>query len=58
MGWVINAKRSHFTAGNDPVPSYRRLGEHHGQYGRMRKISLLTGFDHRAFQLAASYYTD
>ena len=57
MGWVVNATPGHFTSWNDPVPSYRRLGEHHGRYRRVRKIPLLPGFDHLALQLAASCYT-
>ena len=38
-------------------PSYRRLGGHQGQSGRVRKISPPHGFDPRTVQLVASRYT-
>ena len=37
---------------------YRRLGGHHGQSGRARKIFTPPGFDPRIVQPVASGYTD
>ena len=39
-------------------PLYRRLGEHLGQSGRVRKISLPPGFDPRTVHSVGSRYTD
>ena len=39
-------------------PLYRRLGGPQGRSGRVRKISLLPGFDPRNVQPVASRYTD
>jgi hypothetical protein len=44
--------------GKTQYPFYRRLSGSQGRSGRVRKISLLPGFDPRAFQPIASRYTD
>jgi hypothetical protein len=44
--------------GLNRYPSYRRLDRPQGRSGRLRKISLLTGFDPRTVQPVVSRYTD
>ena len=44
--------------GKTRYPLYRWLGGSQGRCGRMRKISLRTGFDPRTVQPVASRYTD
>jgi len=44
--------------GKTQYPLYRRLGRPHGRSGRVRKTSLLAGFDPRSVQRVASRYTD
>jgi hypothetical protein len=59
MGWVVNATlRPLYPRERDPVPLYRRLSGPHGRSGRVRKISLLPGFDPRTVQPVSSRYTD
>ena len=59
MGLVVNAMR-HAPAvlppGNTRYPSYRRLGEHQGRSGQVRKISPTPGFDPRTIQPVATRY--
>ena len=48
MGWVVNATaRTHYAPGMRRYPLHKRLGGPQGQSGRVRKISLLPGFDPR-----------
>ena len=54
-GWVDNATPRPLYA---RYPLYRRLGGPQGRSGRVRKISLLPGFDPRTVQPVASRYTD
>ena len=44
--------------GKTRYPSFRRLGEHQGRSGRLRKTFLRPGFDPRTFYPVASCYTD
>jgi hypothetical protein len=44
--------------GKTRYPFYRRLGGPQGRYGRVRKISRPSGFDHQTVQALASRNTD
>ena len=59
MGWVVNASPCPFYP---PVktryPWYRRLGEPQSLSGRVRKISIPSGFDPRTVHSIRSHYTD
>ena len=58
-GWVVSVTpRPPFTPGKSRYPLYRRLGDHRGRSGRVRKISPPPGFDSRTVQPVASHYTD
>jgi len=56
-GWSTS-RPGRLTPGNPRFPLYRRLGGPQGRSGRVRKISLPSGFDPRTVQPLASRYTD
>ena len=61
MGWVVNTTSWPLCSRKiSPDPLCRRLGGPQGRPGRLRKISTppQPGFDPRAVQPVASYYTD
>ena len=56
---MVNATPRELSPGKETWhPFYRRPGEPQGQSGRVRKISLLPGFDPRTVQPVGSRYTD
>jgi len=57
MGYQRHAPAA-LPPGKTLYPLYRRLGGPLGRSGRVRKISLPTGFDSRTVQSVASRYTD
>ena len=57
-GWWSTPRAGRFTSGKPRYSLYKRLGGPQGWSGRVRKISLPPGFDHRTDRLVASRYTD
>jgi hypothetical protein len=59
MTGIVRPRHGRFDPGKETrYPTYRRLGEPQGRYGRVRKISPPPRFDPRTAQPVASRFTD